>query len=61
MLADTIEPLTSKAIAEILGKKPDAVRFLLWKMEQAGLVERVSTGRYALPLTRARLSSSHHH
>ena len=49
VLAETIEPLTSKAIAEILSKKPDAVRFLLWKMEQAGLVDRVSTGRYALP------------
>ena len=49
VLADTIEPLTSKAIAQILSKKPDAVRFLLWKMEQAGLVERVRTGRYALP------------
>jgi hypothetical protein len=36
-------------MADILCKKPAAVRFLLWKMEQAGLVERVSTGRYALP------------
>jgi hypothetical protein len=49
VLADAIEPLTSKDIADILSKKPAAVRFLLWKMEQAGLVERVSTGRYALP------------
>lgn len=49
VLAETVEPLTSRAIAEILSKKPDAVRFLLWKMEQAGLVERISTGRYALP------------
>jgi len=49
VLAETIEPLTSKGIAQILSKKPDAVRFLLWKMEQAGLVDRVSTGRYALP------------
>jgi DNA-binding Lrp family transcriptional regulator len=49
VLAEAFEPLSSKAIAEILGKKPDAVRFLLWKMEQAGLVARVSTGRYALP------------
>jgi hypothetical protein len=49
VLADAIEPLTSKDMADILCKKPAAVRFLLWKMEQAGLVERVSTGRYALP------------
>jgi hypothetical protein len=49
VLADTIEPLMSKDIADILSKKPAAVRFLLWKMEQAGLVARVRTGRYALP------------
>jgi hypothetical protein len=56
VLDEAFEPLTSKAIAEILGKKPEAVRFLLWKMDQAGLVERVSTGRYTRASREAPLS-----
>jgi hypothetical protein len=58
VLADASKPLTSRAIAEILSKSPEAVRFLLWKMEQAGLVERVSTGRYVLASRHGSASSS---
>jgi hypothetical protein len=49
VLGEAIEPMTSGEIADILSKKPGVIRFLLWKMEQAGLVVRVTTGRYALP------------
>jgi len=51
VLAEAVEPMTSKGIAEVLSKKADAVRFLLWKMENAGLVDRAATGKYTLHVT----------
>jgi AAA domain/Domain of unknown function (DUF3854)/Ribonuclease R winged-helix domain len=49
VLADALEPMTPKGIADVLSKRSEAVRFLLWKMEQAGLVDRVGTGKYIIP------------
>lgn len=52
LLADSPEPMRPKAIAEALGKKDGAVRFLLHKMTKDGEIDGLG-GSYHLPLTPA--------
>lgn len=50
VLRNAPEPLAPKAIAEVLGKKPTAVRYLLHKMVKAGEIDGIG-GAYRLPLS----------
>lgn len=51
-LRDAGNPLSPKVIAEALGKKPGAVRYLLHKMAKDGAIDGIG-GAYRLPLSPA--------
>jgi hypothetical protein len=48
VLEEAEEPMTPKEVAELLGKPPNTVKYLMWKMSKDGQLATAGKGRYSL-------------
>src|SRR5215207_1341084 len=48
VLTEAGEPMTPKEVAELLGKPPNNVKYLMWRMSKDGQLATVGKGRYSL-------------
>ena len=48
VLEEAEEPMSPKEVAELLGKPPNTVKYLMWKMSKDGQLATVGKGRYSL-------------
>jgi hypothetical protein len=48
VLVEAGEPMTPKEVAELLGKPPNTVKYLMWRMSKDGQLATVGKGRYSL-------------
>jgi hypothetical protein len=48
VLEETEEPMSPKEVAELLGKPPNTVKYLMWKMSKDGQLTTAGKGRYSL-------------
>jgi hypothetical protein len=48
VLTEAGEPMTPKEVAELLGKPPNTVKYLMWKMSKDGQLATAGKGRYSL-------------
>ena len=48
VLTEAGEPMTPKEVAELLGKPPNTVKYLMWRMSKDGQLATAGRGRYSL-------------